>query len=102
MCVCVGVCVCVYTVGRGCSTRTSGVASPSTPFVYNTTTVLVIDVINGLDIKLISMTSPDKMTCQSIPHNPLTIPSLSSEIHLFTKVEATLSSTLLCALATTT
>jgi hypothetical protein len=46
LCVCVGVCVCVCIRWGDCSTRTSGVANPSTPFVYNTT-VLVIDVING-------------------------------------------------------
>lgn len=66
MCVCVCVCVCVCIRRGSRSTRTSVVANPSTPFVYNTTLV-VIDVINGLNIKLISMTSADTMTCQSIP-----------------------------------
>jgi hypothetical protein len=70
MCVCVGVCVCVCVYGGEVVQRGyGGVANPSTPVVYNNnTTLVVIDVINGPPhIKLISMTSSDTMTCQSIP-----------------------------------
>ena len=45
LCVC-GECMCVYG-GEVVQQGYDGVANSFTPFVYNTTTVLVIDVING-------------------------------------------------------